>query len=49
MCAQVCSGWRCDMWDVLSPVRGARPVNGGTACDPDLVLELRTLHFEVPS
>ncbi len=22
-------GWRCDMWDVLAPVRAVRPVNGG--------------------
>ncbi|CAL8462413.1 g1946 [Coccomyxa elongata] len=45
--AQVCSGWRCDMEEVLAPVRNARPLNGGSGCDVDLILELRTLHFEL--
>ncbi len=44
---QVCSGWHCDMEEVLAPVRNARPSNGGSGCDVDLILELRTLHFEL--
>ena len=40
-------GWRCDMWDVLAPVRAVRPVNGGAGYDRDLVLDLRTLNFEI--
>jgi hypothetical protein len=35
------------MWDVLAPVRAVRPVNGGPGYDRDLVLELRTLNFEI--
>lgn len=42
---QVCCGWNCDMWEVLAPVRAARPVNGGPAFDPDLTLDLRTLNL----
>ena len=33
------------MWQVLESVRQARPVNGGSALDPDLVCELRALNF----
>ncbi|KAI3429568.1 hypothetical protein D9Q98_005655 [Chlorella vulgaris] len=43
----VCLGWRCEMWDLLAPVRAARPVNGGSGIDRELVLELRTLNFEI--
>lgn len=46
--ARVASGWRCDMAEVLAPVRAARPVSGGSGCDADLVMELRTLHFDLP-
>lgn len=44
--AAVCGGWRCDMWDVLRPVREARPVNGGPGYAPELTLQLRTLNFD---
>ena len=44
----VAGGCGCDFHDVLGPVRAVRPVNGGTGCDPDLVMELRTLHFDLP-
>ena len=44
---EVCQGWRCDMWDVLAPLRVVRPVNGGPGYDPELVLELRTFNFEI--
>ena len=40
-------GWRCDMWDVLAPVRAVRPVNGGRGYDRGLVLDMRTLNFEL--
>lgn len=40
-------GWRCDMWEVLAPVRAVRPLNGGPGFDRDLVLDLRTLNFEI--
>ena len=33
------------MWAVLEDVRQARPVNGGTALDIDLVMKLRALNF----
>ena len=46
--ARVASGWRCDLAEVLAPVRAARPVSGGSGCDADLVMELRTLHFDLP-
>lgn len=45
--AEVCQGWQCDMWDVLTPVRAVRPVNGGPGYDKELVLDLRTLNFEI--
>ncbi|EFN59718.1 expressed protein [Chlorella variabilis] len=44
---EVCQGWRCDMWEVLAPVRAVRPLNGGPGFDRDLVLDLRTLNFEI--
>ena len=46
--ARVASGWRCDLAEVLAPVRAARPVSGGSGYDFDLVMELRTLHFDLP-
>ena len=42
---QVCCGWRCDMFEVLEPVRGARPVNGGCGCDAGVLAELRALNW----
>ncbi|GAB4822441.1 hypothetical protein N2152v2_009487 [Parachlorella kessleri] len=45
--AEVCQGWRCDMYEVLEPLRAARPVNGGSGIDEELVLYLRTLQFEL--
>lgn len=44
---EVCSSWRCDMWDLLEPLRAVRPINGGPGFDEELVLELRTLNFEL--
>ena len=44
---QVCGSWRCDMWDLLAPLRAVRPANGGPGFDEELVLELRTLNFEL--
>lgn len=44
---QVCSGWDCDMWAVLRPLRDVRPANGGPGVDEDLVLELRQLYFDL--
>lgn len=37
------------MEEVLAPVRNARPTFGGSGCDIDLILELRTLNFELPN
>jgi len=45
--AEVCSGWRCDPWDILEPVRRVRPCNGGPGYDMDLALQLRMLNFEL--
>lgn len=45
--AEVCQGWRCDFYNVLAPLRAVRPVNGGPGYDEELVLELRTLQFEL--
>ena len=42
--AAVVSGWRCDFFDVLTPVRAARPVNGG-APDGDVLASLRMLNY----
>ena len=44
---QVCSGWRCDPWDFLEPLRNVRPCNGGPGYDEELVMHLRTLNFEL--
>lgn len=41
---RVCSGWQCDMWDVLAPLRAARPVNGGSGLAVELTADLRDLH-----
>ena len=43
----VCSGWSCDMWDVLAPLREVRPVNGGSGCEVELALDLRMLHLDI--
>ena len=45
--AEVASGWRCNFYDVLEPVRAVRPVNGGCGYDEDLIQDLRLLHFQV--
>lgn len=34
------------MWEVLAPLRAARPSNGGTGLDIDLVMDLRALNYE---
>ena len=34
---RVCSGWRCDMYRILEPVRAVRPVNGGSGVDEDVL------------
>jgi hypothetical protein len=44
---EVCQGWRCNMWDVLAPLRTVRPVNGGPGYDEEMVLGLRTLNYEL--
>lgn len=44
---KVCSGWRCDPWEFLEPLRNVRPSNGGSGYDEDLVMQLRTLNFEL--
>jgi hypothetical protein len=44
---EVCSGWGCDFYDVLAPLRAVRPVNCGPGYDEELVLALRTLQFEI--
>ena len=46
-CTPPRQGWNCDLWDVLAPVRAVRPVNGGPGYDQELVLDLRTLNFEL--
>lgn len=43
----VCSGWRCDPWEFLEPLRNVRPSNGGPGYDEELVMQLRTLNFEL--
>lgn len=45
--AAVCRGWKCDMWEVLEPVRSLKPSQGGKGYSEDLVLELRSLNFEL--
>ncbi len=47
--AAVCSGWRCDMWQVLAPLRAVRPVNGGSGADEELAIDLQMLYVEVNS
>jgi hypothetical protein len=44
---KVCSGWRCDPWEFLEPLRNVRPSNGGPGYDEELVMELRTLNFDL--
>lgn len=44
---QVCSGWDCDVWSLLAPIRALRPVNGGQGYDEDLAIELRQLMLEI--
>lgn len=43
----VCSGWRCDPWEFLEPVRDVRAANGGPGYDLELIENLRTLNFEL--
>lgn len=43
----VCSGWRCDPWEFLEPVRNVRAANGGPGYDLELIENLRTLNFEL--
>jgi hypothetical protein len=46
--SQVCSGWRCDMHEVLAPLRAVRPSSNGVGFNEDVVLQLRALNFDVP-
>lgn len=34
------------MWQVLQPLRQARPINGGNPVNEDLVLQLRLLDLQ---
>jgi hypothetical protein len=43
----VCRGWRCNMWEILTPLREVRPVNGGPGYDKELIMQLRTLNYEI--
>ncbi|KAL0018574.1 hypothetical protein WJX79_006522, partial [Trebouxia sp. C0005] len=44
---KVCSGWNCDTWVVLKPVRDVRPRCGGPGFDEELLWELRQLYFDL--
>ena len=44
---EVCQGWRCDMWEVLRPMREVRPSQGGLGFDLELAVHLRTLNFDI--
>lgn len=44
---KVCSGWNCDPWELLEPLREVRVVNGGKGYDLELIENLRTLNFEL--
>ena len=41
----VVSGWRCDFWEVVEPLRAVRAANGGRGFDEVLVMSLRGLNF----
>jgi hypothetical protein len=43
----VCGGCSCHMWEVLAPMRAARPANGGPGCDMELALDLQMLYLEI--
>lgn len=47
MLERVTSGYECDFWGVLEPVRRVRPSNGGPGWTAELVDELRGLNFEL--
>lgn len=44
---QVCSGWGCDAWELLAPLRAVRPLNGGNGFDEEVAIDLRQLLLEV--
>lgn len=44
---KACSGWKCEMWDELKPLREVRPAFGGPGLDQQLVLDLRQLYFDL--
>ena len=44
---QVCGGLGRDMWEVLEPLRAARPVNGGNPADLELVHQQRLLNYQL--
>lgn len=44
---KVCSGWNCDMWDVLKSVRDVRPRYGGPGFNKELLWELRQLYIDL--
>lgn len=47
MLDQVVVGYNCDMWDVLAPLRAVRPSEGGSGYDPEVLEQLRWLHFQI--
>jgi hypothetical protein len=45
---QVCSAVKgCTLQELLQPLRAIRPVNGGPGWDMDVVMQLRTLNFDL--
>eukprot|EP00882_Tetradesmus_deserticola_P031870 GHRQ01036048.1.p1 GENE.GHRQ01036048.1~~GHRQ01036048.1.p1 ORF type:complete len:147 (+),score=78.92 GHRQ01036048.1:141-581(+) len=45
---QVCGSVRaCTLQELLQPLRAIRPVNGGPGWDMDVVMQLRTLNFDL--
>ncbi len=44
--AKVCSGLKCDMYEVLKPFRELRAVNGGAVYTQEIIETLRALNFE---
>jgi len=45
--AQVCSGYKCDMYEALEPLRALRPMNGGPGYSEEMVQYVRSLNFEL--
>lgn len=46
--SQVCSGYKCNMYEVLEPYRRLRASRGGPIYSDEFIEQIRELNFDIP-